>query len=276
MVGRVGDNVVKVWRSALAVGVLIALFGGGSPPVAADPEPVAAPAAAPLAPAAIGDPSTLVAVAPLRIATPALPSAVCRARSQAIHHRHPGESVPGGAGGVPAGATSVVLNVTAVDPQTTGYFTVFPTGTNSTRCLESELRGGQDGGQPRDRSDRYRRQSEPLQLGGTAHVLFDVTGYFRRRYGGGAVLSVRAGARVRQPAPVRASNGVVAPIGQAGVLNLTLRSELPSTSHYAAVLVNITATRSTAGGYLTVYPTATSCRHRRISISKPAKLSPTR
>ncbi len=50
-------------------------------------------------------------------------------------------------------------------------------------------------------------------------------------------------------------NGVVAPIGQAGVLNLTLRNELPATSHYAAVLVNVTATRATSGGYLTVYPT---------------------
>ena len=245
---------VKVWRSALAVGVLIALFGGGSSPVAADPDAVAAPAATALAPAAIGDPSTLVAVAPLRIAD-------TRTAIGGVQGPVAGDTTidiqvigAGGAAGVPAGATSVVLNVTAVDPQTTGYFTVFPTGTTRPDASNLNFVAGKTVANLVIARIGTGGKVSLYNFGGAAHVLFDVTGYF--------VAGTAAG-RFYPFVPARAFdtrtspriNGVVAPIGQAGVLNLTLRNELPATSHFAAVLVNITATRSTAGGYLTVYPT---------------------
>ncbi|MEO5840973.1 MAG: hypothetical protein ABIQ73_10015 [Acidimicrobiales bacterium] len=105
----------KLRRGALAVGIVVALFGGGNSPVAAASDPVIAPAAAPLAPAAIGEPSTLVAVAPARIAD-------TRSAIGGMQGPVAGDTTIDiqviGAGGVPDGATSVVLNVTAVDPQT--------------------------------------------------------------------------------------------------------------------------------------------------------------
>ena len=50
-------------------------------------------------------------------------------------------------------------------------------------------------------------------------------------------------------------NGTISPIGPASVLSLTMNSQLPTASHITAMLVNVTATNSSAGGYLTVYPT---------------------
>ena len=241
----------KVRRSALAVGVLIALFGGGSSPAVAEPDPPVAQEAPTLAPAAIGEPSTLVAVAPVRIAD-------TRSAIGGVQGPVAGDTTIDiqviGAGGVPAGATSVVLNVTAVDPQAGGYFTVFPSLTTRPDASNLNFVPGKTVANLVIARIGTNGKVSLYNFGGPAHVLFDVTGYF--------VAGTTAG-RFYPFVPARAFdtrtspriNGVVAPIGQASVLNLTLRNELPATSHFAAVLVNITATRASAGGYLTVYPT---------------------
>jgi hypothetical protein len=230
---------------------LIALFGAGSSPVVADSDPVVAQAPTTLAPAAIGDPSTLVPVTPVRIAD-------TRGALGGVPGPIAGDTTIDiqviGQGGVPAGATSVVLNVTAVEPQAGGFFTVFPTGTTRPDASNLNFVPGKTVANLVIARIGTGGKVSLYNFGGPAHALFDVTGYF--------VAGTAAG-RFYPFVPARAFdtrssprvNGVIAPIGQAGVLNLTLSNELPATSHYAAVLVNITATRASAGGYLTVYPT---------------------
>src|SRR5689334_17256736 len=79
-----------------------------------------------LVPAALGDPSTFVPLPPTRIAdtrnaTGGVQGPIASDATVDFQVR--------GVGGVPNEATSVVLNVTAVDPRGGGYFTIYASGT---------------------------------------------------------------------------------------------------------------------------------------------------
>ena len=47
-----------------------------------------------------------------------------------------------GSFGIPADASAVVLNVTAVDPAATGHLTVYPTGAGLPDGVQPQLHGG--------------------------------------------------------------------------------------------------------------------------------------
>ena len=239
--------VKKSRRIALAIGMIAALLAGGGEPASGATAVSAAPV---IAPAAIGAPSTFIPVQPARIVD---------TRSGLGGTQGPvlGEATVDfqviGLGGVPAAATSVVLNVTAVNPETSGFFTVFPTGAPRPDASNLNFVGAKTVANLVIARVGAGGKVSVYNYGGRADVLFDVTGYF--------VAGTTAGRFFPLP-PLRifdsrrnpSLNGTVAPIGHGGVLSLVANNQHPATSHYAAALVNITATNASAGGYLTVYP----------------------
>ena len=64
---------------------------------------------------------------------------------------------------VPANASAVVLNVTAVQPTQAGHLRVWPTGGGLPVVSNAELRRRPDRAQPRGGGRRRQRQREPLQ-----------------------------------------------------------------------------------------------------------------
>ncbi len=167
-------------------------------------------------------------------------------------------SVVGGAAGVPANASAIVLNVTAVEATAPGYVQVFPTG-RSTPGASSNLnieRAGQtipnavivpvgDGGKV------------TLFTEAGTHLLADIAGYFAPVSGAVAagryvaidphrVLDTRAAVQLgyhgpKPPAGTRVTFDVAAP-------------GAPPAFPVAAVALNLTATDATAPGFVQIAP----------------------
>jgi hypothetical protein len=159
-----------------------------------------------------------------------------------------------GQGGVPAGASAVVLNVTVTQPTETSFVTAWPTG--QSRPLASNLnvvagqtvpnlvvvRLGENG-----RISLY-------NLAGTAHLIADVAGWF-------GADGVPGGSGYTSLVPSRildTRSGVGAPaaaVGPASLVELqvTGRGGVPAAG-VSAVVLNVTVTQPTAVSFLTVWP----------------------
>ncbi len=160
----------------------------------------------------------------------------------------PVELIVAGVGGVPpAGVSSVVLNVTATEPSTAGYVTVWPTG--SPRPLASNLnvmRGDTvpnlvvaavgDGG-----------KVSLFSSAASAHLVVDVVA-FAGDVGGGTLVPVTPTRLVdTRLTGVRLTAGVPLVVPVAG------RSGVPAVG-VVGVVANVTVTEPTAAGYLTAWP----------------------
>lgn len=161
-----------------------------------------------------------------------------------------------GRGGVPVGAGSVVLNVTAVDPTSSGYLTVHPTGSAVPIASNLNFVTGQvvpnavtaavgDGGQV----DIYNST-------GSTDVVVDVLGWLPTD----GQFHPIGPARLLDTRPVGPGISTVdgqwlgvGAIGSGATLALPVvgRIGIPSTAY--AVVVNVTAVSPTATGFLTVY-----------------------
>ena len=157
-----------------------------------------------------------------------------------------------GQGGVPArGVTAVVLNVTATEPTATSFLTAWPAG--EARPLASNL-------------NYVARQTVPnlvtAKVGaggqvnlynhsGSTHVVADVAGWY-----GTDVTDGGAGYNALPPARIldtrTAAGGKLGP-GATLDLQVTGRGEVP-VSGVSAVVLNMTVTEPTAGGFLTAWP----------------------
>ena len=159
-----------------------------------------------------------------------------------------------GQGGVPAGASAVVLNVTVTQPTATSFVTAWPTGQSRPLASNLNVVAGQtvpnlvvvrvgDSG----RISLY-------NLAGTAHLIADVAGWF-------GADGVPGGSGYTSLVPSRildTRSGVGAPaaaMGPASVLELqvTGRGGVPATG-VSAVVLNVTVTQPTAISFLTVWP----------------------
>lgn len=148
-----------------------------------------------------------------------------------------------GRGGVPASATSVVLNVTVTEARGSGFVTLFPAGESKPTASNLNFAAG---------------DTTPNQVvvkvgaGGavdiyshaTTHVIVDVLGYFE-------------GTSANQPlTPSRLmdtrENATLAAL-RTRKLKVTGVGGVPS-SGVGAVIVNVTVTNATAPGYVTAYP----------------------
>ena len=165
-----------------------------------------------------------------------------------------------GRAGVPAsGVSAVVLNVTVTGPSAGGFLTVYPSGTSQPTASNLNFTAGQS--IPNLVTVKFGTGGK-IKLtnnsAGTVHLIGDVAGYYLAGTPteAGTFVSV-APSRVLD---TRVGNGApqtaVASFGTVR-LQVTGRGGVPSTG-VAAVVMNATVTGPTAGGFITVYPSASS------------------
>jgi subtilase family serine protease len=165
-----------------------------------------------------------------------------------------------GANGVPStGVTAVVLNVTSTQSTAGGYLTIYPDLT--ARPIATNLNFSPNQTIPNmvtvpvgsnGKVDIY-------NLAGTTHVVADLAGYYTTDASQGGslyqpvtptrVLDTRNRTGVTTTTPVPANSSIS--------VQLTGANGVPATG-VTAVAMNVTATQSTAGGYLTIYPDGTT------------------
>ena len=156
-----------------------------------------------------------------------------------------------GRGGVPAGASAVVMNVTAIQPTAQGYLTLYPDGSPQPPTADVNFTPGRTVASLVVVKLGAGGRVAMFNSGGDTHVIYDVAGYFV----GGA----DAG-RYQPMAPARIADtrfgagGVRLGPGQSFDLQVAGRGGAPATGVGAAVL-NVAATGTTAESYLTMYPT---------------------
>lgn len=163
----------------------------------------------------------------------------------------------GGRGGVPtSGVAAVVLNVTATNTTGTGYVTVYPTG--SPRPLASNLNFAAGTTIPNLVTVKLGGNGKVTLYNGapgTADLVADIAGYYLAGTPTalGAFVSL-APARILD---TRSGNGApLSPVAADGTVTLqvTGRGGVPTTA-VDSVIVNVTATNTRTGGFVTAYPT---------------------
>ena len=163
-----------------------------------------------------------------------------------------------GVGGVPAGASGAILNVTVTDTTAASFATVYPQGT--TRPTASNL-NWPAGGTVANRvlvPLSSTGQITVFNHAGSADVIVDVSGYFTN---GTATLPSNASYYTAvTPARItdtRANSGYPnagSTLGAGSTLNVqvTGTAGIPTTA--TAVVLNVTAVDTTAASFFTVYP----------------------
>ena len=167
-----------------------------------------------------------------------------------------------GQGGVPAaGVTAVVLNVTAVDAGASGYLTVYPAGVARPTASNLNFEPGQTVANLAEVAVGEGGEVSVYNLRGGTDVVFDVVGYVTP---GAAVAGVAGAYRPLTPARLldtraESRQGSCRPgcarLGPGGSLDLQVSGAggVPA-SGVSAVVLNVTVTGPSAGGYLTLYP----------------------
>jgi hypothetical protein len=155
-----------------------------------------------------------------------------------------------GGGVVPANATAAVLNLTATQGTVGGYLTVYPTA--SSRPITSNLNFNAGETRPNlvvvplganGSIDIY-------NVAGQVHAVADLMGFFTPGVSAGSTLDIGVPSRVLD---TRKAIGVTTstPVAPGTSVTLSLPG-LPAGT--TAVILNVTVTAPTGGGYLTVYP----------------------
>jgi hypothetical protein len=166
---------------------------------------------------------------------------------------------------VPLNAGAVVMNVTVDQPTAAGYVTVYPTGQPTPLASNLNFVGGKTIANLVTAKIGEGGSVNIFNLAGQTHVLFDVVGWFPdtgSSSASGLSISAAQGGEFVPLAPARVldTRGGVgaakAPLGPGGQLDLQVMGAGPVPSAgVAAVVVNLTATNTTAAGYLTAWPT---------------------
>ncbi|MFI8518412.1 FlgD immunoglobulin-like domain containing protein [Streptomyces sp. NPDC085481] len=161
-----------------------------------------------------------------------------------------------GQGGVPAGdVTAVVLNVTATNPTSATYVSVYPYGTTRTSASNLNVVAGQT---------VPNLVVVPVKGGkvtfynhnGSVDLLADVAGYYTSA-GVGSLYEAVAPARLMD---TRTGTGVAkAKVGAGKTVTLTVAGQggVPA-GDVTAVVLNVTATNPTSATYVSVYPYGTT------------------
>jgi hypothetical protein len=198
--------------------------------------------------AAVGSTAVPDAVAAGPVFTPLTPV-------RALDTREPGDTGPKVGPGstttldlsgvLPADATAVSLNVTAVDPTAATFLTVWPTGapkpwTSNINVVAKQVRPnavivGLGTG----------RSISIFNNAGSVHVVVDVMGYMTAGFTG--ITPVRL-LDTREP------NDSGLPLGAGATTSVTVAGVASVPSSASAVVLNVTAVNPTAAGYLTVWP----------------------
>ncbi|MBD0676895.1 PKD domain-containing protein [Streptomyces sp. CBMA156] len=146
-----------------------------------------------------------------------------------------------GVGGVPADATSVVLNLTSTDTAVDTHLKVYPGG--GTKPVSSNLN-------PEPGKDKSNQVIVPVGPDGTVnvynhngstHVILDVFGYY----------SPNGRARFTPTVPVRLADTRTGPSAKPGPDSTTVVAGIPAGAR--AAVLNVTSTNTTEDSYLTVH-----------------------
>ncbi|MGL5865963.1 MAG: hypothetical protein ACRCYX_08840 [Dermatophilaceae bacterium] len=159
-----------------------------------------------------------------------------------------------GAGGVPASASAVVMNVTAVSPTRSGYLTVYPVGRARPTASNINFPAG---------ATVPNLVTMPLGTGGgiqvynssgSTHLIIDVVGWYTPGApSSGARFTPLPSARV---ADTRSTTGPALSAGVARAVQVSGRGGVP-TSGASAVVLNVTVVAPSGSGYLTVFESGT-------------------
>ncbi len=165
-----------------------------------------------------------------------------------------------GRAGVPSsGVGAVVVNVTVTQPSAGGFVTVFPAGTARPNASNLNFLAGQTTANLVVAKVGASGQISLFNLAGTTHVIVDIVGWFPST----ADFASMTPARLMDTRPGAATvDGLAAGTGALGAgatrdLVVTGRAGVPS-SGVGAVVVNVTVTQPSAGGFVTVFPAGTA------------------
>jgi hypothetical protein len=157
-----------------------------------------------------------------------------------------------GVGGVPAtGVSAVVLNATATNTASQGFFTLFPSGTSRPTASNVNWAAGwtipnrvivKVGGN--GKVSIYNGQ-------GAADAVIDVSGYFTDSTASGKFFTQLSPVRVLD---TRVSGGTLGPNGTLANFQITGSNAVPAGA--TAVFLNTTVTNTSAPSFLTVFPNA--------------------
>ncbi len=163
------------------------------------------------------------------------------------------ELTVGGRGGVPADASAVVLNVTAVDARGAGYFTVFPCGSSQPNASSVNFAAGQT---------IANAVIARVGVGGrvcifsqmAADLVVDVNGFF----GAASSFASVVPARLLETRPGLATfDGQFSGVGVRGagmVTELVVAGRGGVPINASTVVLNVTVTGAQASGFITVFP----------------------
>jgi len=158
-----------------------------------------------------------------------------------------------GVGFVPAGANAVVLNVTATNTTAAGYLTIWPAG--QTRPGVSNLNWAPGQTIPNAATVKVGTGGNVSVFNavGNADVIVDVVGYYDLMAGDGFTSLTPARILDSRPPPNQVGLfGTPWSAGQTRNVTVTGVGGVPATAD--AVVLNVTVTRTTGAGYLTIWP----------------------
>ncbi|MEV5968681.1 N-acetylmuramoyl-L-alanine amidase [Streptomyces sp. NPDC051921] len=160
-----------------------------------------------------------------------------------------------GVEGIPAtGVGAVVLNVTATNPTTSSFVSVYPNGTDRPSTSNLNFKAGVS--IPNlvtvpviDGKVRFYNHA------GSVDLLADITGYYTKD-DTGSTFATTGPTRIMNTI---AGQGVAAKLGPASTASLQVTgvAGIPSTG-VSAVVMNVTATNPTTSGWVSVYPSGTT------------------
>ena len=159
-----------------------------------------------------------------------------------------------GRAGIPTNATSVVVNVTAVNPTSAGFVTVFPAGSTVPNASNLNLRPGEN--RPNLAVVRLGQGGsislQPFLYGpdATVDLIVDVFGYFSDD--GGAVTSTTEPFRIVDTRSGVGGSEVPFGVGESRSFTAAGNGRIPPSA--TAVWANVTVVEPTGDGFLTVYP----------------------
>jgi hypothetical protein len=153
-----------------------------------------------------------------------------------------------GRGGVPSsGVSAVVMNMTVTNPSAAGFLTVFPTGASAPLASNLNFTAGETVPNRVIVGVGASGQVSIFNALGSTDVIADVGGYFTDSSTPGQLFSPLSPFRLLDTRSPKQT------LGPNGTLNLSMaQAAVPADA--TAVILNVTATGTTAASFFTVYP----------------------
>ncbi len=158
-----------------------------------------------------------------------------------------------GVGGVPAAPAAVVLNVTAVGASAQSFLTLYPAGASRPSVSNLNPMPGRTRPNMVVVSPGFGGAVSLFNASGQVDVVVDVLGFFAPD--GARFMSVTPDRLLDTRDGTRLGDGMVG-AGESVLLPVAGRSGVPADA--TAVVVNVTATASTASSFITVHPSGSS------------------